>query len=270
MKLLANTIQLLEDFCQRIDSNIPFFHIRYNDAELEAMFGARAPNELTGGYDHHFSSVIGDTLMESYGRLSCQIRESHTPRNYIIGTFCHDANYGYVQVRDRFMALTRGLGIFNIVTWGPSDFWYSTLLENQQRHAGDALLKFFDLVRLRGNVVLVGNGRIKEGCHSLGASFIEIPGKDAYNHDARIRSTCFESAKAGTLFIWCAGLPGKVWSHAVYEMEKTTSHIDAGHFFDFAFGDLSRSWTERTHVNTVHREYYIKTVIPYIKSFIPK
>lgn len=243
-----------------------FVHIRYGDGENICMFqyfDKKYPRAW------EFPIKLADRMLESAQKLfklsydRCINLLVGSP--FITSTEPDEQNvfinYWASVYKDKLLEFD----------WCQGDFWYyhpSTVNVSTSN-----ILELFDTIRKTSKnrkVVLVSNHTIANTRYCLGAESLLIPGnRKAWTYDGKIQVEIDKYAKEDALFIWCSGIPGKVWLGETAIKYPNTSHIDIGSFFDLAFGDKSRGWMRRKRDG----EYTIRyedEIIPYIMSFIPK
>lgn len=266
----------LDLFNHWIKEGTPFFHTRYNDGELSCLFDLRAPEKTASG-EHHYSREVSVAIKKTFKEVLLAATSTSQRSKVVIGSYWLDpwVPQFVKKQSDRLSELIQRTPDSLRVQWGPSDLWYSTPLEEKEAHEGVRLILLINTLRWVGNrsmphrpVVLVGNSYIAGARHCLGASFIEIPKVDAWKQDDDIRPLCLSKVVDGAIFVWCAGFPGKVWSWECFKSNPNTTHIDAGHLFDLAYGPGNREWSNRK--TGTHCRYYLETLKPYILSFEPK
>jgi len=100
----------------------------------------------------------------------------------------------------------------------------------------DSVKDFWGAVRQSDAVkVFVGPARLKPVADMLRAEFVEIPLVNAFSVHSEIRDQLRWKAKPGTIFVFCAGMPAKLWIANVLSVQHKVSCIDAGSAWDPMF-----------------------------------
>ena len=255
-----NIPEYLEQLRQWVEAKEPFYHVRYNDGESLAMY---RQGKRKGCPRHVYTPEISAALKFTLDRI---VRSSRP--NILLGSNC-----------DRFKYIDRGLlatflGKYpHLCLVVPGDSWYTTEEEVTNEPLTDkGLIGLIDTVRQNGKVVLVTNSLLQDAKYCLGATWVEVPPVDGWQEHDRVLSDCFLQGGKDSIYIWCAGFPGKVLSWQVWDKRPQTSHIDLGSLFDCVFHVGIANWMLRKgkEPHQLHRQYVEKVIEPYVKSFIPK
>lgn len=243
----------------------PFIHLRFNDGESNNMFGLLPATSTTSGEHHHFRD-LGKEMRKTFKEVCKEAAFRNEERNIILGSYWeHELSKPWAQCLREFI-YDEG---FEGIKWTSSDFWYSTELE-VKGECCKTITTLLDTIRFAAidgrKVVLVANYKLRDASYCLSAELLEIPAQDAWLKNSEIWLKLKSKQYDDAIFVWCAGLPGKVWAWRTYCRHTRSSHIDAGHFFD-GLGTPNRAWMNRPE--GVHKDYYYGTLIPYIKGFIP-
>lgn len=263
------TVGQLGCITQAILRDMPFLHVRFNDGECNTIFRLRKENATTSGEHRHFRD-LGDALLAAF-REVCQKFETTLYRPItIVGSywFAEPEHPGAIQLvqwmRENHIDTSR-------ILWGMSDFWYDAAPTSCKEHwdAMRILLESLEAEASNGRrVVLVGNPLIRPARKCLRAEFIEVPQVDCWLKRESILAEAAKHAErdARTVFVWCAGMPSKVFATRIFNQYPQTSHIDAGHLFDLAFGIANRMWMVRGNSGDAgpHYEIYRDKFIPFV------
>lgn len=255
--------ETLREMTARVWAGRPFLHARYNDGEFRAMFDRTYWEKDVNSDGHRYYPALGDALRESFAwtvRESAQTRgEAALVGSYMFNDYEHDA----VPFATDFVRTER-LPYLE-AKWVTGEFW----------HPDPSGPAYFDdlyelVLALRGRpTLLVANGKLAGARHCMGAAYVEIPERAAWHATADVLADCLQHCVADrdAAFVWCAGMPGKVWARRIYGEFPTTTHVDAGHVFDGAFGLRNREWQQRAagpHYELCRDEFW-----PWVRSFVP-
>ena len=101
--------------------------------------------------------------------------------------------------------------------------------------------------------VFIGPARLRPAAAMLRAQHVEIPLVNAFSEYAQIKERLLCLRAPGTIFIFCAGMPAKVWIADLLDGHYDISCIDAGSAFDPMFVGQTR--TEQLPMDLLQREY---------------
>lgn len=258
---IEQTLVLLSELVTNCQS---FFHTKHNDGECESMF--KCYKKQNQNHENFYHDSMGERLLSAVDQVMTKAYDRQYDcyfSTYFISDSWHDAGNVYMNHWATKFDLTK----FN---WCQGDFWYyhpsikSVPTEN--------ILTLIDTIRYQSSdrrTVFVSNDVISSARYCLGADNVLILKEDAWKMDGKIQSVLEEYASKDALFIWCAGIPGKVWMTELFLKYPKTSHIDMGHLFDHVFGLDSRTWHTRKYDGEYYRKY-ADIFIPYVNSFIRK
>lgn len=260
MKILT-TAEQLDKITGWLTTGKPFYHTRYNDGEMLSIFRRREPKDSTSG-EHHYTPEISAALHATLSYL-LQWVNCNRSANVIFGSCCLDKilNPELRHMSARLLEIISKAGVVDALTFGPGDLWYHSDLEVANKPEGARLMSLLEAVKTR-SVVLVGNSIIAKAAEFFSARYIEIPRADAYSEFDRVLKRCLQEATDKSVFLWCAGFPGKVWSWKTWLANQSTSHIDFGHLFDPVYGNGSRVWCNR---DGPHTRFVREKLIPYMR-----
>jgi hypothetical protein len=181
-----------------VKKGLPVSFIKRGDGEELAMTGEKGAN-CDG---HPYSVELGQKLKTAFWHLE----KKSAPRE--------------------------GRTWVNVVPFNDQKFYNILLHRNDQDF--DSVKAFWGAVRDSEHPkVFVGPGRLKPVADMLKAgTFIETPLVNAFSEYNAIREKLMWHAKAGTIFVFCAGMPAKVWIAHLLEREENISCIDAGSAWD--------------------------------------
>lgn len=118
---------------------------------------------------------------------------------------------------------------------------YNILLHRNDSDV-DAVKVFWGAIRNSDKPkYFVGPARLKPAAAMLKAEFVEIPLVNAFSDTDRIETQLRHKATPGAIFVFCGGMPSKVWIHKILMKESTLTCIDAGSAFDPLFVGQSRT-----------------------------
>lgn len=255
---MLTTAEQLDLFTNWLEAGTPFFHTRYNDGELLSMFGMKSPKHTTSG-EHHYTPGIGLALMNTWVEISRSQRSNIIVGSYVNDTFSHSGVSE--KAAERFRTLL-SKSPPSCVAWSQGDLWYSTQLEEQGKHEGPRLMRLIGILAELNDVILVGNANLSKIADRLKTQFVQVPMPDGWSADKSVIHECLQLVRPSSVFLWCAGFPGKVWAWKTWQHQPTSSHIDAGHLFDLACGHRTRDWMRRGE--GAHFNYYQQEVMPYL------
>lgn len=253
----------------------PFFHTRYNDGEWIAMF--RLLPKTSRCDRHQYTHGIGIALKHTHDQIVENIL-SGNGFNILLGSNWQLANnYQLANCgAERFDQYIRSHpGLLEKAQWCSGDGWYTT---QEEVNAGvddlpddKGLLALFDELRNGHDTVLVSNRRIVQACYCIGARSVVIPELDGWKEHQRILDDCLQTGSSRSVYVWCAGFPGKVLSWRIWQKRPNTSHFDLGHVLDGVFGVGIANWLRRTGTDPhqAHRRFLVDHIAPYVKGFIP-
>lgn len=261
-----DVFQQLYQMTKWLEEKQPFCHLRFNDGEANGMFRL-VPETATTSGEHRHMRDLGDALLRTLNGIIDFAKEKRgSDVRMLIGSdWIRDSSNNALRVLRNYL-IERGA--VKDISWANSDLWYSTVFEAQNICALFELIALCDELRTNNhNVILVGKKLIEKARYLIGARMLLIPEVDCWNDRVRIFNMCQEFAKEKATFVWCAGLPGKVWGWSIWSQHPDTTHIDAGHLFDGVFGFRNRMWLGRE--SGEHYRKYEEFFAPYLRSFIP-
>jgi hypothetical protein len=142
------------------------------------------------------------------------------------------------------------------VPWCPSQIFVQGVWD------GTTLEVLKHVRQLPGPKYLVANPKVCHAvCGPLGAVPVEVRRRGSYWDMPRVRKVLDAGLPEGGIVLWCAGVGGKP---VMWEMFKKygSSHLDFGHFFDWAAGEQSRSWLA---CDNPRRRRFLETVVPWLE-----
>ncbi len=250
----------LRRMLEGLQKHEPFCHLRINDGEFNCMFRLRPETERNNcGHFYHGSLAIA--LL----RVLADVQEH--PDNVLLGSYWMTQGGKVEGLDEGATALVRHLGDrLPLLPWVGSDDlvkglttdWPYLIFDEIRRQAGEGKPTW-----------LIGNNRIFDGRHMLGAYFLPIPRYNCWDDTKRVMDQCRERAdtKDGTTFVWCCGM-SKPWIWDVWRAYPSSTHLDAGHLFDACFGEYSRAYTRRRDRSEPVWKAYEDRFIPYCRGFI--
>jgi glycosyltransferase involved in cell wall biosynthesis len=181
-----------------VRKGLPISFIKKGDGEEACMAGATGAN-CDG---HLYSSELGQKLKTAFWQLEKMSEK-----------------------RDN------GRVVVNVVPFGDQRFYNSLLHRvDQDFHA---VKEFWGAVReAEAPKTFVGPARLKPVATMLKADFVEIPLVNAFEQYDAIREQLMWHVKPGATFVFCGGMPAKVWIANLLAREQTISCIDAGSAWD--------------------------------------
>ncbi len=234
-----------------------FCHLRFNDGEVKTMLRIVPPDTTCSG-EHYCGREIGDRLLSAF-RGICETRD----RRVLVGTSMFTEPWHLWACLQADWARENLSRDIEDVPWAVGDFWYTPLGTVNAK----PVIALLDSLRT-GNrqVVLVSGPIVQPARHCMGAAGVPVPARDAWD-DKTVLDRCETAAEQGAIFVWCAGLPAKVWAWEIFKAFPNTGHIDAGSLFDGAFGLRNRSWLMRgsgPHYDICRRDFW-----PWVLGFVP-
>ena len=242
-------LQPSEDLCKPtimtligwLKDELPCAHIRFADGEY---------NAITGLIDKRFTNCDGHNYFIDMGielkRVLYEISKTNRSRLQV-GGYWNETTYPILEK----------MGVMDNIKWVPSQCFVSSII---------TMLSLDVLRAIRDSKypkIFIANQKVQKAAQCLNASYVSIAEKNSWLDTPRIEKFC-ETVNPNTIFIWCAGMPSKVWAWDTWSLLPNTTHLDMGHFFDGAFNVYSRSWLEDR--NNERWRCYAKYYIPFIKG----
>ncbi len=241
-------LEALARLCEWLEDGQPFCHIRFSDGELNPIAETPGP-----GWDGNRSVSV--ELRDGLRVVLHTIADQHPDHGRLLvgGDWSGDQRHRqYLAERD----------LLRRIPWVPSSVFVDGVMSG-------AVLRWLQGLRTYpGQVVLVGCGGIRTAAAFMHATFIEVPGVDAWLSTdstlAWIRAQLPTDRRA--LVIFCAGQSSKAWAWEIWTgSNRTVSVVDMGHFFDLACGMKTRMWHEETRPPwSLRREVYEAQCTPII------
>lgn len=251
---------------QLVNNHQSFLHVRYGDGENLCMFQCFDKGGGQNSENIYYLSMA-DRMLESAQQIF-KLAYRGIAQIYIGSPFIT-----WPEPREQNIFINYWHSIYKDelkrLNWCQGDFWYYP--PNVTDVETKNILRLFDTIRnvsCSRKVVFVSNANNTNARHCLGAEALVIPGNQkGWGFDQEIQNVLEGYAKENALFIWCAGMPGKVWMAETFLKYPETAHIDIGSFFDLTFGVASRGWMTRKR-DGQYTVKYEDEIIPYVKSFI--
>ncbi len=252
-----NVTENLQWLTEAVRSGEPFTHLRWNDGEAKTMLGL-VGEDATTSHEHHCYKDLGERLLSSFTEM-CQ--ES---RNTCMSVGSYICDEPYSLYADELLAYVAEKKLAEGVPWATGDVWYS----RDELVSADLIKGLLQAVRESGrwrDVVLVSNSTVEPARWCLKSFYVEVPKVNAWETREQVRSRLLQYDGDNTLFVWCSGLPGKVWAWELHKVYPGTSHLDLGHLFDGVYGLENRAWQKRKA--GLHYREYTDIFAPWVRSF---
>lgn len=256
-----------------VKSDGSFCWNRFNDGELNCMLGLAGPAQSSPGNTQYLPEIRTE-LIRVFDDIVERLIDGKIDRSrFLLGCFHHNEWWHpAVAAFHRWLECYPDLNWRKDIPWSEAEIWYNTAVEEAGNYGSEGIFDLLTSLRESNRkVVLVGNPQIENAKHCMDSDFVSIPRLKTWESSkATITQINNMISKYGehVIFIWCGGFAAKIWMHDTWTAYPDTSHLDFGHFFDGAFGDLSRSWLRRE--NGPHRKFYVNRIAPWIRSFIKK
>jgi hypothetical protein len=250
-----------------------FYWTRFNDGELNCMLGLATERASIPGYVQYLPEIreqLSATLDDIIDRLA---DGTLVKSQFMLGCF-HNAEWWHPSVPHfhRWLDLRKHIDWRRDIPWSEAEVWYNTAVEETGNYGTEGIFDLLTALRVSDRkTVLVGNDAIEGAKYCMDADFISIPFHKTWESSHRTMQRVMDMLDRyhdNVTFVWCGGFPAKIWMHDTWSTCPDTAHLDFGHFFDGAFGRLSRAWLQRK--NSPHRRFYMNRIAPWIKSYIRK
>ncbi len=230
--------ECLSELQKWVEAGTPFCSLRLTDGELIAMFRTREPTAVTAD-DNVMSEEIGDAIRDTIRGFAETLRIDENACIQFGTTM-----YQHPDKETKFLAgYAYSLGIHDKLRWINGHDMLDGVVDGSAR-------RLMEAIRDSGKtVILMGDERIRDAARCLGALFFPVPKPNAWNHRDLVveRLVPFLQDDAGgehqdPIIVWCCGMGMKPVAWKLWRSYPQSSHLDAGHIFDGAFGIMSREW----------------------------
>ncbi len=245
-----------------VRSGRPFCSLRLTDGELWAMFRYRPPTDVTA--DGNFMSVeVGDAIRETIrGFAAAVLKDPDAAIQF--GTTA----YQHPDVTTKWlMGYAASLGCADKLRWINGHDMVDGVCDGRTK-------RLMEAIRDSGKtVILMGDEPIRDAARCLNALFFPVPKPNSWTvrdqQIARLEPYLIDvddCPRAGTTVVWCCGMGMKPVAWQLFQKYPHSSHLDAGHIFDGAFGIMSREWL-RNKEEPWYTPYF-SDFAPWVRSFI--
>lgn len=241
----------------------PFFTVRVNDGEMICMYRTKPEGALLGtdanpAYVHH---DMGDAYNLMLAEMAS---DGKGPMVDVLLGCCYHADPEHPLNR-QFWAGMQEMGL-DRWQWAGGHWPLDGVVDGSAIRMVDLLRR---LSRTGTDVVLVTCNRLADAVACMGAVHVAAPDADSWTGREWVYETCREfadTAENGPVFVWAGGGGLKPTAWRLWREFPQTSHIDAGHLFNGAFGLADYGWLQRR--DGPWYEPYFTSFGPYVRSFI--
>ena len=244
-----------------LKAGLGFAHIRFNDGEMNSLLRLYKPEERNN-CGHHYFLDLGDALL----RMMREMKEAK-PDRLLLGSYWHTQSEDISRLDQPCRAFVEWIIKEEMLDlpWVGSDDLVEGLMDG-------STLPLFDEIRGQAEQgrrsILVGNPRIAPGAKCLGAEFVQIPRIDCWRYTtqlmATMRGVLLNHPNAAVT--WCCGM-SKPWIFDLWREFPNSCHLDAGHLFDAAVGEMNRAYSRRRNRAEEKWRCYEDFFLPYYTRF---
>lgn len=212
---------LLTQLTDLVRRGRPFLYLRYGDGEFDSILNR--PGKNKDGQSHH-GKTLGRVLAKILDEAAAlpANKRANVWMGGCLGREGWTQNLKKWRLYNRLVKLYKDHG-WESVPWS-NEWAFRNGLEDQ------STLHFLQAVRdSKAPKVLVGNHRVRRMAEWLGATFVQIPDKDAFDAYDATFDACRKLASKGAVFIYACGMLAKVLAWHIFKRHRDTLHADFGH-----------------------------------------